>query len=100
MASTNPIPPESDIERTEVSPTLLAAVNVLTTSQTRADLALLEQDNRAWLALPGLACHGGDWELCPDPATWMLRSFGKRGFCAYHAAERLRAFNKLAAVTS
>lgn len=100
MATTKPIPPETDTERTEVSPALLAAVNVLTASQTRADLALLEQHNRAWLALPGLACHGGDWEPCPDPATWMLRGYGKRGFCAYHAAERLRVFDRLAGVTS
>lgn len=97
MATTKPIPPETDIERTEVSPTLLAAVNVLTASQTRADLALLEQDNRAWLELPGRNCNGGDWNPCTEPGAWQVRGYAERAFCTRHAATRLRIADRLAA---
>lgn len=99
MAATKPIPPETDTERTEVSPAFLEALNVFTVSRSHADHDLVEQDNRAWLALPGRDCDGGDWNPCTEPGSWELRGYVGRVFCTYHAAARLRIADQLAAVT-
>ncbi|RKT82744.1 hypothetical protein SAMN05421805_104215 [Saccharopolyspora antimicrobica] len=59
------------------------------------DVELLEQDNRAWPALPGSACCGDDWAACPEPGEWQVRGYAGRSFCAQHAAVRLRIADAL-----
>ncbi|MEV6226879.1 hypothetical protein AB0L88_03160 [Saccharopolyspora shandongensis] len=98
MAATKPIPPETDVERTDVSPTFLEALNVFTVSRSHADHDLVEQDNRAWLALPGPDCAGGNWTPCVEPGVWSVRGYVDRAFCTYHAAARLRIADQLAGV--
>ncbi|MGW5647545.1 hypothetical protein [Saccharopolyspora sp. NPDC003762] len=61
------------------------------------DIEFLEQDNRAWLALPDSTCSRGDWIACPEAGDWQLRGYGDRSFCARHAAVRLRIADQLAA---
>ncbi|MGW5645029.1 hypothetical protein ACWEV3_40810 [Saccharopolyspora sp. NPDC003752] len=99
MAATKPIPPETDAERTDASPTLLVALGMHTESRARADHDLVEQDNRAWLAMPGRPCNGGAWNSCATPGVWELRGYVGRAFCTYHAAARLRIADQLAEVT-
>ncbi|MEV5543077.1 hypothetical protein AB0L13_40280 [Saccharopolyspora shandongensis] len=97
MAATKPIPPETDTERTEVSSTLFVALTMHIESHARADHDLVEQDNRAWLALPDRDCDGGNWNPCTAPGVWELRGYVDRSFCTYHAAARLRIADQLAA---
>ncbi|SDZ57204.1 hypothetical protein SAMN05216215_110710 [Saccharopolyspora shandongensis] len=98
MAATKAIPPETDTERTEVSTSNLDALTVLIDFRDCADHDLVEQDNRAWLALPGRDCAGGNWTPCVEPGAWEVRGYVDRAFCTYHAAARLRIADQLTGV--
>jgi len=97
MADQKPIPPETEVERTVESTTLAAAVAELTKARARTDFDMVEQDARAWLALPGRDCDGGDWTDCTESGVWEVRGYIGRKFCTRHAAERLRIADQLAA---
>ncbi|MGI8307038.1 hypothetical protein [Saccharopolyspora hattusasensis] len=77
--------------------TPMEAATMLADPRNRADHDLVEQDNRAWLALPGRSCIGGDWNPCTEPGAWQLRGYAERAFCTRHAATRLRIADQLAA---
>ncbi|MCI2421475.1 hypothetical protein MOQ72_28980 [Saccharopolyspora sp. K220] len=65
---------------------MAAVLNSMLTS----DVALLEQDSRAWLALPGRGCDGGRLRPCTRDGAWHLRDHGNDVFCIQHAALLLR----------
>lgn len=73
---------------------------MLTDPRARADHERVEQDPRAWLALPGLACDGGSWNPCTEPGAWQLDGYGHRTYCTRHAAVRLRIADELAAAVT